>query len=579
MNNWKMFGLAVALPVLLLFSPVAMGEISSGGPEVDATKSLIVMIEDNLNGEPTQGAGIIFAVDGDWTYIGTAYHLVKRGDLRATALKIRFWQNQETYQAEIYDDKNICGCDLAVLRVKVPDATFEFRRLADPEQLRPSQLVHAIGHPNDEVPWNFIFLAGAISEIEPSYLNVQYPSIKEGDSGGPLVDEHGMIIGMVLGTDGTTVKVLRIDTIAEILSRDLHLTVELSPIPFSRFTVDDGSTSFRAVASNDPQHGNVWHSLAQTFTSHDEHVLFGFRLADASSSLPNAGTSVVYNLYAGENSYSKLLTSKTVNLPHTLSRNDPRSVYGDVGFMLTDFSDVDLTIGQPYTVEIKVRTFPSIGSSSPIRVWTSSKDPYHGGRFYFPPPTVSNSAYFTRDDMLFEVVHRGGMATYELNMRLSDGGSVRGYFKFDSDAAIAAPGAAGDRFKAGLVDYNIEVSGGNTSTFPELRYSPENSVNSVIGRDDGPGFPVLAFELSHKDAKSEGNSLAIRWTTPQVLPTKVGSEVRLTTWGWNAFGLSNQQCYDCYPQRQALTGFLRVRARKSGSNISEPASEAPGIPR
>jgi hypothetical protein len=410
---------------------------------------------------------------------------------------------------------------------------------------------------------------------------VQYPSIKEGDSGGPLVDEHGMIIGMVLGTDGTTVKVLSMDRIAEILRRDLHLTVELSLIPFSRFIVDDGSTSFRAVASNDPQHGNVWYSLAQTFTARDEHVLFGFRLADPSRSLPNAGTSVIYNLYTGENSYSKLLTSKTVQLPHALSRNDARSTFGDVGFVFADFSDVDLTIGQSYTVEIKDPTFPSIGSPSPIKVWTSSKDPYHGGRFYLPPATVNSAsnASFIRDDMLFEVVHRGGMATYELNMRLSDGGSVRGYFKFDSDAAIAAPGAAGDRFRAGLVDYDIEVSGGNTSTFPELRYSPKNSVSSVIGRDDGPGFPVFAFDLSHKDAKSEGNSLAIRWTTPQVPPTKVGSEVRLTTWGWNAFGLSNQQCYDCYPQRQALTGFLRVRVGKSGSNISAPASEAPGMPR
>jgi Trypsin-like peptidase domain len=450
MNNWRMNGPAVVLPVLMLFSPIAMGEILSGDPEVNATKSLVVMIEDNLNGEPTQGAGIVFAVDKNWTYIATAYHLVKRGDLRATDLKVRFWQKQETFQAEIYDDKNRCDCDLAVLRVKIPDTAFEFRRLADPEQLRPSQLVHAIGHPNDEVAWNFIYLAGAITEIEPSYLKVQYPSIKEGDSGGPLVDEHGMIIGMVLGTDGTTVKVLSMDRIADILRRDLHLTVGLSLIPFSRFTVDDGSTSFRAVASNDPQHGNIWYSLAQTFTARDEHVLFGFRLADSSGSLPNAGTSVIYNLYTGENSYSKLLTSKTVQLSHALSRNDARNAFGDVGFVFADFSDVDLTIGQSYTVEIKAPTFPTIGSSSPIKVWTSSRDPYHGGRFYFPPATVNSAsnASFIQDDMLFEVVHRGGMATYELNMRLGDGGSVRGYFKFDGDAAMAAPGAAGDRFTA-----------------------------------------------------------------------------------------------------------------------------------
>jgi hypothetical protein len=568
MINCKVQGVAVVLPALLLFSVAASGENMAGGPEIDASKSLTVMIEDNLDGKPTQGAGIVFAVGGDWTYIATAYHLVRKGDQRAADLKIRFWQKQESFPAELYDDKNGCGCDLAVLRAKVPDAVFEFRRLADFEQLKQSQPVHAIGHPKDEVPWNFIYPAGAISEIERSYLKVQYPSIKGGDSGGPLIDEHGMIIGMVLGTDGTTAKILRIDRIAEILSRDLHLSVELSLIPFSRLTVDDGSRSFRPVASNDPGHGNVWYSLAQTFTARDEHVLFGFRLADTSSSLPNAGMSVIYNLYVGENSYSKLLTSRTVKLPETLSRNDPRSVFGDVGFVFADFSNVELTIGKSYTVEIKAPTLPSIGSFSPIKVWCSSEDPYHSGRFYFPPasPASASNAYLIRDDMLFEVVQRGGMATYEINMRLSDGGSVTGYFKFDSDAAIGAPGKSS---KGGLPDYDIKVNGGNTSTFPELRYFPANSVNSVIGRDDGPGFPVFAISLSHKDTTFEGRLLAIHWTTPQVLPTKVGSEVRLTTWGWNAFGLSNQQCYDCDPRRQALTGFLRVRDGKSGSNTSE----------
>jgi hypothetical protein len=129
------------------------------------------------------------------------------------------------------------------------------------------------------------------------------------------------------------------------------------------------------------------------------------------------------------------------------------------------------------------------------------------------------------------------------------------------------------------VDYDIKVSGGDTSTFPELRYLPANSAYSVTGTDDGPGFPVYEFTLSHKDAKSEGRLLTIHWTTPQILPTKTGSQVRLTTWGWSPFGLANQQCYDCYPQRQALTGALRVRPDESGPSISAAPSEAPERPR
>src|SRR5258708_33372190 len=125
MNKWKVPEIAVAL---LLISPSAVGQTVPGGPEVDATKGLVAMIECNLNDASAQGAGIVFAVDRNWTYLATAYHLVKRCDLRATGLKIRLWHTQETFQAEIYDDKNSCDCDLAVLRVKALDAPFEFRR-------------------------------------------------------------------------------------------------------------------------------------------------------------------------------------------------------------------------------------------------------------------------------------------------------------------------------------------------------------------------------------------------------------------------------------------------------------------
>lgn len=562
MRNRILHGTAVALSALLLFWSAATGQTSihtiSEGPELDVTKSLVVMIEGKLDGAPTQGAGFVFAVEGGWTHVVTAYHLVRQGDRRATDLTIRFWQNQqETFPAELYKDS--FGDDLAVLRVKGPQAAVEFRRLADLEQLKTSQPVYAIGHPNDKGPWNVTYQPLTISDIEKSHLRVQSQLIEEGFSGGPLIDEHKLLIGMVLAAGDSTAKVVRIDRIAEVLRRDLNLTVELSGIPSSRITVDDGSTnSFSSVASNDPKHGNVWYSLAQTFKAPYEHVRFGFKLRHDPGDVPSAGTAVIYNLYAGENSYSKLLASKTVTLPGT--RNSGGSRAGDMGFVFAEFSNVNLIIGQSYTVEIRVPALPSVGSSSPIGVWVSGKDPYRHGRFYLPPasPTSVNNAFFAGQDLLFEVVARPGVVTYELNMRLSDGGSVSGHFKFDNDAAMDEPGPASDRFTACLVDYDIKVSGGNTSAFPELRYTPANSRRSVIGRDDGPGFPIYAFDLSHMDAKSEGRLLAIRWTTPKVLPTTADGEVRLTTWGGTPFGLANQQCYDCAPQRQALVGSLRV---------------------
>ncbi len=166
--------------------------------------------------------------------------------------------------------------------------------------------------------------------------------------------------------------------------------------------VDDGDNHFRPVASNVPAFGNVWNSMAQSFTAEDPSILFGFRLKDFDSSLPHAGASIIYNLYAGENSYATLLASKTVTLPNALS-TDRRSVFGDVGFVDADFSNVTLVLGQKYTVEITVPSsaLPATGSDTGFGVWTSLNNPYSGGRFFFP--TGYDNNFFSQQDMSFRV--------------------------------------------------------------------------------------------------------------------------------------------------------------------------------
>jgi hypothetical protein len=170
----------------------------------------------------------------------------------------------------------------------------------------------------------------------------------------------------------------------------------------SPLIVDDGATNSRPVASNVPASGNVWNSLSQSFTAEDSMIAFGFRLKDISSDLPNAGASIVYNLYAGENSYATLLASRTVTLPSALA-SDARSIFGDVGFVDADLTAVTLTVGQKYTVEITVpaANLPMDGADTGFAVWTSLSDPYSGGRFFFP--TGYNNDFFSAQDMLFRV--------------------------------------------------------------------------------------------------------------------------------------------------------------------------------
>lgn len=217
----------VAFAAALTLLPIAIGQTLSEGPDLDAAKSLVVMIDGNIEGESTQGAGLVFAVEDSWSYIATAYHVVRKGDARATNLRVRFWQDQrETFAAEHYDLAK-SEDDLAVLRVRSTKSDFAFKRLALPDRLKKAQLVYAIGHPKEEDLWNVTYLPGAISDIATMRIKVEAPSIKQGYSGGALIDERKMIVGMVLSTDGTTANILRIDRAVEILHRELNLTVQL----------------------------------------------------------------------------------------------------------------------------------------------------------------------------------------------------------------------------------------------------------------------------------------------------------------------------------------------------------------
>jgi formylglycine-generating enzyme required for sulfatase activity len=235
----------------LISAAGARGQIISEGPDLDEAKKLVVMIEGNLDGEPTQGAGIVFAVEGQYAYIATAYHVVRKGNTQAADLKIRLWQDQRTTFAAEHSDKSRYEDDLAVLRAKIPAAVFPFRRLTDFGQLRKSQPVYAIGHPNGESPWNVTYLPGAITEIAPQRIKVDSPTIKRGHSGGALIDANKLLVGMVLDTDGTTADVLRIDKITEILHTELGLPVALVRGPAAPAAVSKSQPPAAAI-STDP---------------------------------------------------------------------------------------------------------------------------------------------------------------------------------------------------------------------------------------------------------------------------------------------------------------------------------------
>jgi formylglycine-generating enzyme required for sulfatase activity len=232
-----LFSRAVRGLVLLLWPALVCGQITEG-PELDAAKSLVVMIEGRLGVAPTQGAGIIFAVQGDFVYIATAYHVVRPGEKRATDLKVRFWQRQtESFLADHYDDAR-SEHDLAVIRVRAPGLQFRLDRLADAASFKESDQVYAIGYPGGTKRWGVTYSPGSIDAVQTIRMSVQSVYIKKGHSGGALIDDRMRLVGMVLETDGDTAGVLRIDRLIEVLRRDIKVPVQLSL--YSKTNLIDG---------------------------------------------------------------------------------------------------------------------------------------------------------------------------------------------------------------------------------------------------------------------------------------------------------------------------------------------------
>lgn len=178
------------------------------------------------------------------------------------------------------------------------------------------------------------------------------------------------------------------------------LQTSLNVVHAAAVVVDDGTNSFRSVASNIPTSGNVWSSLAQSFTAEDVNISFGFKMFDRPHQV---GNSIVYNLYSGENSYSTLLATRTVSFPTSIA--PPNNFdFSNFGFLDADFSAVALSIGSKYTVQITMPggILPALGTDAGMKVFTSNNNPYNNGRFFFPPgPSAYDNSFFSQQDMLF----------------------------------------------------------------------------------------------------------------------------------------------------------------------------------
>ncbi len=218
----------VTLCALPLLCPSVSAQPTEG-LEFEATKNLVVMIEGKLGENPTRGAGIVFANQGGFVYIATAYHVVRPGEKKATDLKVQFRQMPAAPFAAEHHPRASPAHDLAVIRVTAPlGLQFRLHRLADMASVKKGDKVYAVGYPGGTDRWGVTYNPGFVQSVDARTLKVEAPPIVIGYSGGALIDQRSMLAGMLQTTDGVMAMALRMDRALEVIRTEMTLPVQLS---------------------------------------------------------------------------------------------------------------------------------------------------------------------------------------------------------------------------------------------------------------------------------------------------------------------------------------------------------------
>lgn len=169
---------------------------------LEQAQTLVVMIDGQLEGEATWGAGLVVGERAGALYVVTANHVVRRGSAIAQNLRVKLRSLPgERLPVRILEDMDR-QLDLAVVAVSIQNqpsasAGIAFRLLGSPRNLRRGDSVYAIGYANS-VEWSSNLTPYRYRDSDGDEFSFEALSIKQGHSGGGVFDEQWRLIGMVL---------------------------------------------------------------------------------------------------------------------------------------------------------------------------------------------------------------------------------------------------------------------------------------------------------------------------------------------------------------------------------------------
>lgn len=175
--------------------------VESVSPSIVAITSKVYMKDffNNVRLSEGTGSGVIFKVDGDYTYILTNNHVIAD----STELMVEVVNGQVVEGTLVGSDKS---ADLAIVKIKNEDVNADNRKLMKPvvfgdsDNLKAGETAIAIGNP---LNYNNTVTVGVISALDRKLeqsnslsLIQTDAAINPGNSGGALVNSKGEVIGI-----------------------------------------------------------------------------------------------------------------------------------------------------------------------------------------------------------------------------------------------------------------------------------------------------------------------------------------------------------------------------------------------